>query len=189
MSAFRTLANPFQFADLDVRTAVDDNDNVWFCAKDVCEALDITWSGSSVTLQNMPENWKGVLKLKTPSAENGRGGGEQESVFINESGLFHLIFRSNKPKAVEFSNWVCEEVLPTLRKNGFYGKLSAKDYIAVVKQISLLTSQLTETKNAFTHELLINPLRNLCNMAGHPMPKIELISKTLDQIDLFDGGE
>lgn len=182
MSDLRTLANPFQFSDLDVRTAVDDNDNVWFCAKDVCEALDIVWKGSTETLQNMPENWKGVLKLRTP-------GGEQDAVFINLSGLYHLIFRSNKPKAREFSDWVCGEVLPTIHKHGFYGKLSAKDYIAVVKQISLLTNQLTDTKNAFTHELLINPLRNLCNMAGHPMPKIELISKTLDQLDLFDGGE
>ncbi|UOA08593.1 BRO family protein [Methylobacter sp. S3L5C] len=178
----KTLANPFQFEALDVRTAVDDNNDVWFCAKDVCEVLDITWNGS--TLENMPEDWKLMLKLRTSY-------GEKDTNFINEAGLFFLIFRSNKPKAKEFSNWVLSEVLPAIRKHGFYGVLPPKDYLAVIKQISQLTEQLTATKNAFTYQLLVNPLRNLCNMAGHPMPELKLISQQLDQLDLFstEGGE
>lgn len=79
--------------------------------------------------------------------------------------------------AEQFADWVYEDVLPTIRKHGFFGALPAKDYIAVVKQFSQLTNQLTDTKNAFPHQLLIKPLRNLCNMAGHPMPDIKLISK------------
>ncbi len=176
----KTLANPFQFADLDVRTAIDEHNEVWFCAKDVCEILDITWGGP--TLENMPEKCKGMLKLHTP-------GGEQNTNFINEAGLYRLIFRSNKPKAEQFADWVYEEVLPAIRKHGFFGALPAKDYIAVVKQISQLTDQLTDTKNAFTHQLLVKPLRNLCNMAGHPMPDIKLISQQIDQLDLFAGAD
>ncbi len=180
MNRLKTLANPFQFTELDVRTAVDEQDNVWFCAKDVCEILDITWSGA--TLENMPEHWVTMLKLNTVT-------GEKDAVFINEAGLYRLIFRSNKPKAVEFANWVLEEVLPTLRKHGFFGQLPPKDYIAVVQQICKLEARLTETKNAFTRKLLVKPLRNLCNMAGHPMPELELVSVELDQLDLFtDGG-
>jgi len=90
MSEFKTLANPFQLETLDVRTAVDDNDNVWFCAKDVCTILDITWS--SHTLDNMPESWFMVVNLTTIK-------GERDTYFVNESGLYWLIFRSNKPKA------------------------------------------------------------------------------------------
>jgi hypothetical protein len=48
----KTLANPFQFADLDIRTATDENSEVWFCAKDVCSTLEIGWTGH--TLDNMP---------------------------------------------------------------------------------------------------------------------------------------
>jgi len=87
----KTLANPVQFTGLDVLTTTDSNNEIWFCAKDVCTILVIYWSGSEVTLQNMPENWKGVLKLTTP-------GGEQNANFINEANLYHLIFRSNKAK-------------------------------------------------------------------------------------------
>jgi prophage antirepressor-like protein len=176
----KTLANPFQFADLDVRTAIDEHNEVWFCAKDICEILDIDWTGH--TLDNMPEKCKLMVKLTTSF-------GEKDTNFINETGLYRLIFRSNKPKAEQFADWVYEEVLPTIRKHGFYGTLPPKDYIAVVKQISQLTDQLTETKNAFTHQLLIKPLRNLCNMAGHPMPDITLISQQIDQLDLFAGAD
>ncbi len=138
MSEFKTLANPFQFSNLDVRTAVDEQGDVWFCAKDVCLALEISWSGGSKTLGNMPTHWRGVFPEKTP-------GGVQETVFVNEAGVYKLIFRSDKPKAEEFANWVCAEVLPQIRKHGFYGSLPAKDYIAVVKQIADLTARLTDT--------------------------------------------
>ncbi len=57
----KTLANPFRFAELDIRTATDEHSEVWFYSKDVCTALDITWS--SRTLDNMPENRFTATKL------------------------------------------------------------------------------------------------------------------------------
>lgn len=41
--------------------------------------------------------------------------------FINESGLYTLIARSNKPEARKFQRWVTSEVLPSIRKTGSYG--------------------------------------------------------------------
>jgi prophage antirepressor-like protein len=182
MSLLRTLANPFQFIEQDIRTATDENDNVWFCAKDICTALDIVWSGSSATLENMPENWKGLLKLQTP-------GGEQDAVFINEPGLYRLIFRSNKPKAVEFSNWVCEVVLPELRRNGVFGELDVKAEILLDKRIDELSHQLISTKNAFRRKLLMDRLRRVCNIAQQPLPAMELIGQNIEQAVLpgFEG--
>lgn len=178
MNDLRTLENPFQFTDSNIRTAVDDRQEVWFCAKDVCEALGISWS--TMTLGNMPKDWFMGINFITIK-------GERETVFINEPGLYRLIFRSNKPKAEEFARWVCEEVLPQIRKHGFFGELSSKDYIAIVKQISDLTDRLVNSKNAFLHKVLEKPLRNLCTMAGHPMPDINLLSKDIEQLDLFGG--
>lgn len=47
-------------------------------------------------------------------------GGVQRLTFINEAGLYKLVLRSKLPAAEEFSDWVCEEVLPSIRKYGYY---------------------------------------------------------------------
>lgn len=175
----KTLANPFQFLNLDVRTAIDEHNQAWFCAKDVCEILDLTWSGA--TLENMPEACFIMLKLNTIK-------GERDTNFVNIAGLFRLIMRSNKPNAIEFQNWVCGEVLPEIFRTGSFGQLDIKAEILLDKRIDDLCLQLIATKNAFRHQLLMDRLRRICNIAGQPMPDIKLIALTLEQLDLFDGG-
>lgn len=181
MADLRTLANPFQFAEFDVRTAVGEDDQVWFCAKDVCEALFIEWKGASATLENMPDDWFMVWNLQTIK-------GEREAIFINEPGLYRLIFRSNKPKAVEFSNWVCQEVLPTIRKNGLFGTVSGRDRLSYSKQIVEITTKLTQTKDAMLHKMLVAELRDCCNIIGRPMPDLALLGKDYKQLTLLGDG-
>lgn len=94
------------------------NDEPWFVAKDVAQALELTWSGH--TLDSIPEEWKGMVKLTTPSSGT-RGGGVQSLAVINEAALYKLAFRSNKPQADAFVNWVAGEVLPSIRRTGAYG--------------------------------------------------------------------
>ncbi|TCP18096.1 BRO family protein [Nicoletella semolina] len=60
-------------------------------------------------------NEKGVRKTYTLTK-----GGKQELTFINEPNLYRIIFKSRKAEAVEFQNWVFEEVLPQIRKTGKY---------------------------------------------------------------------
>lgn len=84
----------------------------WWVAKDVCEVLDITWSGSK-TLANIKDEHKGVVKLTTP-------GGIQKLLSVNEPGLYKLAFRSNKEEAERFTDWIAEEVLPSIRQHGAY---------------------------------------------------------------------
>src|SRR5699024_11384615 len=47
-------------------------------------------------------------------------GGPQNMVCINESGLYTLIIRSNKPNAKKFRRWITHDVLPSIRKHGLY---------------------------------------------------------------------
>jgi prophage antirepressor-like protein len=115
MSNLKTLANPFQFDNLDVRTAIDEDNVVWFCRKDVRNALDIAWKDAEIALDNMLKNWFMIINL-----------GEIEEYFINEAGLYLMVFNSNKPKSKEFANWVCTEVLPQIRKYDFLSTLPAK---------------------------------------------------------------
>lgn len=99
------------------------NNEPWFVAKDVARALDIAWSGA--TLSNIPEDWKGMMSFNTPSSGT-RGGGEQMLTVINEAALYKLAFRSNKPQADAFVNWVAGEVLPSIRRTGFYNGQPSK---------------------------------------------------------------
>jgi prophage antirepressor-like protein len=110
----------FTFQNLVVRTLTQEDGSLWFVARDVCDALGITWSGNKI-LASVQDEWKGVVKLTTPSSEDHRGGGEQQLIIINEPALYKLAFRSNKPAAEEFTNWVASEVLPAIRKTGRYG--------------------------------------------------------------------
>ena len=167
----KTLANPFQFANLDIRTATDEHSEVWFCAKDVCAAPDIAWS--SYTLDNMPENRFTATKLIAIKDErNARS--------INEEGLYHLIFRSNKPKAKDFANWVCETVLPEIRKTGFFGAICIKDQISVSKQLESISLQIVNNSNAFRRKWLQDQLSRLCNRVNQPIPPTEWIALNHD---------
>lgn len=88
------------------------NENLWFAAKDVAKALNISWS--SATLAQIPEEWKGMMNFITP-------GGEQQLTVISEAGMYKLAFRcQSSERADKFTNWVAGEVLPSLRKTGRY---------------------------------------------------------------------
>lgn len=91
----------------EIRT-VTVNDEVWFVAKDVCEALKHT--NTTVAMRMLEEDERTKLSL-------GRAG---ETNCINESGLYTLIIKSNLPKAKKFRKWVTSEVIPSIRKNGGY---------------------------------------------------------------------
>ena len=89
-------------ANVTIRTQQVNNEP-WFVAKDVANALDIAWSGA--TLSNIPDDWQGMMSFNTPCG-NYQGGGLQQLKVINEAALYKLAFRSNKPQADTFVNWV-----------------------------------------------------------------------------------
>ena len=103
-------------SNVNIRTEMV-NGEPWFVAKDVAQALGITWNGK--TLASIPERWKGMRHFLTPSSGT-RGGGDQSLAIINEAALYKLAFRSNKPNADRFVNWVAGEVLPSIRRTGSY---------------------------------------------------------------------
>jgi prophage antirepressor-like protein len=51
----------------------------------------------------------------------------QEMNVVTEAGLYDLILQSRKPNALKFKHWISSEVLPSIRKNGFYGTESFVD--------------------------------------------------------------
>lgn len=83
----------------------------YFCLSDICRILDI----------------KNVSDCKTRLKPDGAivsdvqtNGGVQKATFINEGNLYRVIFQSKKPEAEKFTDWITEEVIPSVRKNGAY---------------------------------------------------------------------
>lgn len=85
--------------------ALCEGDKVLFCGSDVAKAL-----GYAVPRKALFDHCKGVLKRCTLT-----NGGEQEMSFIPESDVYRLVFGSKLPTAEKFTDWVTEEVLPSIR--------------------------------------------------------------------------
>lgn len=102
--------------NVNVRTQVI-NDEPWFVAKDIAMALNITWSGH--TLDSIPNEWTQMVKLTINGSEGGISD-IRRMTLINESAVYKLAFRSNKPEADRFVNWVAGTVLPSIRRTGSY---------------------------------------------------------------------
>ena len=95
-----------------IRTISNEQGDVMFCAKDVCDALGYRRSNDAVRVHVEPED---AVKRSTPT-----NSGNQMMIFINESGLYALILSSKLPSARRFKHWVTSEVLPSIRREGGY---------------------------------------------------------------------
>lgn len=100
----------FNYNSNEVRTVQRDGEP-WFVLKDVCDVLGM--SNSRMVADRLDPDEKGVSQIDTL-------GGKQEMAVINESGLYNVIIRSDKPEAKPFRKWVTSEVLPSIRKHGAY---------------------------------------------------------------------
>lgn len=112
---------PFQFETHAIRVYTDAQGDPWWVAQDICDILG---------LRNVSD---AVGRLEPDEKRDGLSIGETDtSLIINESGLYRLIFRSNRPDAKRFQKWVYKEVLPALRKTGHYAVKTDPD--ALVNQ-------------------------------------------------------
>lgn len=82
-----------------------------FCLADLCRILEL----SNITETRRRLDQKGFSQIEVPTK-----GGKQMMYFVNEKNLYKVIMRSDKPQAEIFQDWVCGEVLPSIRKTGAY---------------------------------------------------------------------
>ena len=130
MSSNSFQMSVFSFEQAAVRVVTKDN-APWFVATDVCKVLGL--KNSRDAIERLDEDEKsnvGNSDIKDFNAPN-RG-----LSVINESGLYALIMRSNKPNAKVFRKWVTSEVLPAIRQTGQYsavGKPAPTDPLEIVE--------------------------------------------------------
>ena len=102
--------NSPQFGE--VRTAGTAQEPI-FCAADICRALGYA-NGRKAIADHCEE---GDVTKRDIIDNLGR---TQAATFVNESGLYSLIFGSKLESAKQFKKWVTSDVLPSIRKHGMY---------------------------------------------------------------------
>ena len=86
------------------------SDNPLFCLADVCKILGLRVDAVQSRLTDDP------IRIGVTDSI----GREQQMNFVNEKNLYKVIMRPDKPQAEPFQDWVCGEVLPSIRKHGAY---------------------------------------------------------------------
>lgn len=92
----------------EIRT-IEINGEPWFVASDICNALEL--SNTTSTVGRLDDDEKSKFNLGLP-------GGETNCV--NEYGLYNLVLASRKENAKRFKRWITHEVIPTIRRTGGY---------------------------------------------------------------------
>ena len=113
-----TIFKNEQFGE--IRTA-GTAENPMFCLSDVCRVLDLT--NASETKKKLNQGGLSLIEVgvQTSTKKDGTPSIQKMNMtFINETNLYKVIMRSDKPQAEPFQDWVCGEVLPSIRKNGGY---------------------------------------------------------------------
>ena len=149
MSDSLKLFNSSEFGEM--RTYRDPKSGeVWFNLNDVCKALELT--NPSIVKKTLTN--KGLISLNvrelggtlsntygTPAKDLG---GNPNMTFIDEGNLYQVIFQSRKPNAAKFREWVCYEVLPSIRNHGVY--MTTETIAEVLKNPDLIIGMATELK-------------------------------------------
>lgn len=122
-----------------IRVFIDEINEPWFCLSDICKSLDLTPKGVNQRLSDeVISNYPIIDRL----------GRTQNALFVNEDGLYDVIFESRKPEARSFRKWVTSKVLPSIRKTGKYSikeetpSISKEEYELRLKEINAKTAEL-----------------------------------------------
>lgn len=135
----------------DVEVITLDNE-VLFNAKQVGEILEI--GASAVRNHLVTMNDKQKVKITNTMLENSnvRSNGFRKlhntgETFLTEAGVYKLVFKSRKPEAEKFMDWIAEEVLPSIRKTGGYIQSNVEDDEETIMAKALMVAQATIERN------------------------------------------
>lgn len=164
-----------------VRVTMNESSEPVFCAKDVAMAL-----GYSDTADAIKRHCKSGEKVFHPHV-NGVGG--TNIIYIPEKDVYRLIMRSNLQDAEKFQDWVCDEVLPSIRKHGAY--MTGETLAQMLQNPDALIELLTALKTERERNIVLSMQNNENIRCLEAMkPKVAyydtvLQSETLIQTDII----
>lgn len=181
----------FNYQSSEVRTVMIDGEP-WFVLVDVCRVLGIV-RGARVA-ERLEQDEVRQMYL-TDSL-----GRQQEMIIINESGLYSVILRSDKPEAKPFRKWVTGTVLPTIRKTGAYSANSLPDPRAATAEAKLNNSRARKA-SVWLKLAQTNPIPTFQQICAHyasaeltggtavlPLPEVQERTYSAEEVGEMLGG-
>lgn len=174
MAAQLPAVQTFPFNALEIRTRLDYDGGPWFCANDVCKAIGIAQPRDAV--QKLDEDERDDVGISDAI------GRLQQTTFISESGLYTLILRSQDAvtpgtPAHKFRKWVTSEVLPKLRKHGYFGQARPTERLAAIKTSAMLMERMARATDWSEQCHLWELQLDLCWTLGIKPPDLAKLGK------------
>lgn len=139
MQKYENKFEIFNYKNLgSVRTFLDERNEIWFCLVDVCNILGIVNPWNVKTRLNKD----GLHSVEVIDSL----GRVQVAIFIDEGNLYQCVLGSRKKEVKPFVQWITREVLPKLRKTGYYDMRNMSTAQKTVFAIQCINEDLQEFK-------------------------------------------
>lgn len=159
---------PFQYKDTPVRTAWIDG-KPWFVLSDLCSVLNLTTPAKVVSRLE-----DGMSSTHPIPDSLGR---IQHTTIVNESGMYRVVLRSDKPEALALQAWITDEVLPSIREKGSYSLPGVTP--TATTSFEIQARVLDTLKNVIAKDYLEAKARIVLSRTMGDTPEIEVSARPL----------
>ncbi|OXS26413.1 MAG: phage antirepressor protein [Acetobacterium sp. MES1] len=139
------------------------------------ECLELSPEGVRKAITKMNENQVVKLSNSKVTDSNFRKLHNTGENFLTESGVYKLIFKSHKPDAEKFQDWVTDEVLPAIRKTGSYNQQPDGEYLLALAVLE--ANKMLEEKD--------NTIKVQEQLIGEMKPKVDYVDDILKNKSLI----
>lgn len=153
---------------------IESNGETWWVLKDICKLLSIE-NHKNIT-KRLEEDEVGTFELPHPQSKEKK----LEMLCVNESGLYSVILRSDKPEAKAFRRWITHEVLPEIHRTGGYNAINAEiledsSLTAASKTIFMYLCKCAKGKSEFiiSRSKVLNDLKMGTDMYANHLNKLK----------------
>ena len=153
---------------------IESNGETWWVLKDICKLISIE-NHKNIT-KRLEEDEVGTFELPHPQSKEKK----LEMLCVNESGLYSVILRSDKPEAKAFRRWITHEILPEIHRTGEYNAISTEiledsSLTAASKTIFLYLCRCAKGKSEFviSRSKVLNDLKMGTDMYTNHLNKIK----------------
>lgn len=143
------LPQLFNYENNQVRTIIKNDGSVWFVGLDVCKVLDL--KNTRDALSKLKSTQRDEVGLSDAI------GRTQQTTIISEPGVYKLVLKSRKKEAEKFQDWICEKVIPEIRKKGSYSVVPEKPK----STLELLEAAVSEIKSKNAEIAYLKPVASL----------------------------